>query len=44
VAPARLGRPAFLWIAASAGSGELLFSPRIGALYGYTLLAEVVAD
>lgn len=37
---ARLGwlGPGFLWMVSAAGSGELLFTPRIGALHGYTLL------
>jgi Mn2+/Fe2+ NRAMP family transporter len=30
--------PSFLWMLSAAGSGELLFTPRIAALYGYTLL------
>lgn len=30
--------PGFLWMVSAAGSGELLFTPRIGSLYGYTLL------
>lgn len=30
--------PSFLWMVSAAGSGELLFSPRIGALYGYALV------
>jgi Mn2+/Fe2+ NRAMP family transporter len=30
--------PGFLWMVSAAGSGELLFTPRIGALYGYSLL------
>lgn len=35
--------PGFLWMVSAAGSGELLFTPRIGALYGYTLLWAMVA-
>ena len=35
--------PGFLWMVSTAGSGELLFSPRVGALYGYTLLWALVA-
>lgn len=35
--------PGFLWMVSAAGSGELLFSPRVGALYGYTLLWALVA-
>jgi Mn2+/Fe2+ NRAMP family transporter len=30
--------PGFLWMVSAAGSGELLFTPRIGALHGYALL------
>jgi Mn2+/Fe2+ NRAMP family transporter len=30
--------PGFLWMVSAAGSGELLFTPRVGALHGYTLL------
>lgn len=30
--------PGFLWMVSAAGSGELLFTPRIASLYGYTLL------
>ncbi|ACO48188.2 Nramp family divalent metal transporter [Deinococcus deserti] len=30
--------PSFLWMMSAAGSGELLFTPRIAAQYGYTLL------
>jgi Mn2+/Fe2+ NRAMP family transporter len=30
--------PGFLWMVSAAGSGELLFTPRVGALYGYALL------
>lgn len=29
--------PGFLWMVSAAGSGELLFTPRIGAIYGYAL-------
>ena len=35
--------PGFLWMVSAAGSGELLFSPRVGALYGYTLLWALFA-
>jgi Mn2+/Fe2+ NRAMP family transporter len=36
--------PGFLWMVSAAGSGELLFTPRVGALYGYALLwAMIVA-
>jgi Mn2+/Fe2+ NRAMP family transporter len=35
--------PGFLWMVSAAGSGELLFTPRIGALYGYTLLWAMIA-
>lgn len=30
--------PSFLWMLSAAGSGELLFTPRVAAQYGYTLL------
>jgi len=30
--------PGFLWMVSAAGSGELLFTPRVGSLYGYALL------
>jgi Mn2+/Fe2+ NRAMP family transporter len=29
--------PAFIWMLSAAGSGELLFTPRIAAQYGYSL-------
>lgn len=35
--------PGFLWMVSAAGSGELLFTPRIGSLYGYTLVWALVA-
>jgi len=35
--------PGFLWMVSAAGSGELLFTPRIGALYGYSLLWALLA-
>src|SRR5688500_11410174 len=35
--------PGFLWMVSAAGSGELLFTPRIGALYGYALLWALAA-
>lgn len=35
--------PGFLWMVSAAGSGELLFTPRVGAQYGYSLLWAVVA-
>ena len=35
--------PGFLWMVSAAGSGELLFTPRVGALYGYALLWALVA-
>lgn len=35
--------PGFLWMVSAAGSGELLFTPRVGALYGYSLLWALVA-
>jgi Mn2+/Fe2+ NRAMP family transporter len=35
--------PGFLWMVSAAGSGELLFTPRVGAQYGYALLWAVLA-
>lgn len=35
--------PSFLWMLSAAGSGELLFTPRIAALYGYSLLWALLA-
>lgn len=35
--------PGFLWMVSAAGSGELLFSPRVGSMYGYTLLWALFA-
>lgn len=35
--------PGFLWMVSAAGSGELLFTPRVGALYGYGLLWAMLA-
>ena len=35
--------PGFLWMVSAAGSGELLFTPRVGALYGYSLLWAMIA-
>lgn len=35
--------PGFLWMVSAAGSGELLFSPRIGSLYGYSLVWALLA-
>ncbi len=35
--------PSFLWMLSAAGSGELLFTPRVAALYGYTLLWALLA-
>jgi Mn2+/Fe2+ NRAMP family transporter len=35
--------PGFLWMVSAAGSGELLFTPRVGALYGYTLIWAMMA-
>jgi Mn2+/Fe2+ NRAMP family transporter len=35
--------PGFLWMLSAAGSGELLFTPRIAALYGYSLLWALLA-
>jgi Mn2+/Fe2+ NRAMP family transporter len=35
--------PGILWMVSAAGSGELLFTPRIGSLYGYSLLWAMLA-
>lgn len=35
--------PSFVWMLSAAGSGELLFTPRIAALYGYSLLWALLA-
>ena len=35
--------PGFLWMVSAAGSGELLFTPRVGSMYGYTLLWALLA-
>lgn len=35
--------PGFLWMVSAAGSGELLFTPRVGALYGYSLVWAMLA-
>lgn len=35
--------PSFIWMLSAAGSGELLFTPRIAALYGYSLLWALLA-
>lgn len=35
--------PGFLWMVSAAGSGELLFTPRVAAQYGYTLLWAMLA-
>jgi Mn2+/Fe2+ NRAMP family transporter len=35
--------PGFLWMVSAAGSGELLFTPRVGSLYGYTLIWAMIA-
>jgi Mn2+/Fe2+ NRAMP family transporter len=35
--------PGFLWMVSAAGSSELLFTPRVGALYSYALLWAMVA-
>lgn len=35
--------PSFLWMLSAAGSGELLFTPRIAAFYGYSLLWALLA-
>jgi hypothetical protein len=37
------GGSGFLWMVSAAGSGELLFTPRIAAQCGYTLLWAMVA-
>lgn len=34
--------PGFLWMVSAAGSGELLFTPRVGAMHGYALLWAMV--
>ncbi len=35
--------PSFLWMLSAAGSGELLFTPRIAALYGYNFFWALLA-
>lgn len=35
--------PGFLWMVSATGSGELLFTPRVGSLYGYTLVWALIA-
>jgi Mn2+/Fe2+ NRAMP family transporter len=35
--------PGFLWMVSAAGSGELLFTPRVGSLYGYALIWAMLA-
>jgi Mn2+/Fe2+ NRAMP family transporter len=35
--------PGFLWMVSAAGSGELLFTPRVGALYGYVWIWAMAA-
>lgn len=35
--------PGFLWMVSAAGSGELLFTARVAAQYGYTLLWALLA-
>lgn len=35
--------PSFIWMLSAAGSGELLFTPRVAALYSYALLWALVA-
>jgi Mn2+/Fe2+ NRAMP family transporter len=35
--------PGFLWMVSAAGSGELLFTPRVGSMYGYSLLWALLA-
>lgn len=34
--------PGILWMVSAAGSGELLFTPRVGSLYGYALLWALI--
>ena len=34
--------PGLLWMVSATGSGELLFTPRVGALYGYTLVWALI--
>ena len=36
--------PAFIWMLAAAGAGELLFTPRVAAQYGYVLLWAMIAS
>lgn len=35
--------PGFLWMVSAAGSGEMLFTPRVAAQYGYALLWAMFA-
>ncbi|MBI3967759.1 MAG: hypothetical protein HY329_19135 [Chloroflexi bacterium] len=35
--------PGFLWMVSATGSGELRFTPRIGALYEYVLIWALLA-
>lgn len=35
--------PGFLWMVSATGSGELLFTPRVGSQYGYVLLWALLA-
>lgn len=35
--------PSFLWMLSAAGSGEVLFTPRIASLYGYSLIWALLA-
>src|SRR5688500_1772434 len=35
--------PGFLWMVSAAGSGELLFTPRVGSLIGYALICALIA-
>lgn len=35
--------PGFLWMISATGSGELLFTPRIGSRHGYSLLWALIA-
>lgn len=35
--------PGFLWMVSATGSGEMLFTPRVAAFYGYSLLWALLA-
>src|SRR5688572_14259653 len=35
--------PGFLWMVSATGSGELLFTPRVGSIYGYALIWAMLA-